>query len=288
MRLLVTCAGEKAKSKLMGLLDAEDVDRAVYSAWALAQLPDPSVNKKAIRRLAVCGTLNQEHYQAGSGIQFRVSRDLYFQQVTSGPGYARHEGPVRIPTHLLDPFDIDKQEQAFAIRLYRSMTTRNPTSSWYHLGLRRWYPSHVGLLRVMAEEDPYLKALHVKGEKVPHFPHRESAAKEIAVLTGTTAQYIGLAGERLDNGDLPRRPYPRQNAMIADFVLARIVAAGMDGRPETDDEWTARNGYTQMVTHLVHEFGDELRDALMERSRHRKLTKKLKDTGIHPWAGLAN
>ena len=81
MRLLVTCAGEKTTSKLIRLLDAEDADRAVCSAWVLVQLPDPSTRRKAIRRLATQPRCVTRHSAASAAIsQERESRSVHAQQ----------------------------------------------------------------------------------------------------------------------------------------------------------------------------------------------------------------
>ncbi len=298
LRGLATCGGSKTVEQLEPLLDADDIPRAVYAAWVLAQHPDGDVKERALRRLAVYAMFHHQAYQQGAGIDFKVARDLDFHQVTMRLNPGRNDGgsaaSPRIPSRLRLPFTLDQKEQAFSIRAYRHILSERPSgcfprlrSLWRPSGT--WDASHLPLFRVAVREDTRLEVLHVKGKKVAHFPDRKSAAQEIAAITGAKASYIGLAGEAIDSEAAPPSPYPDQNALIARFLLDRLEAAGgLLKRPESGEAWQRHNVFESILNHLMdrERFGEGLRDALVAESRRRKLVGQLRDASFSPWRNL--
>ena len=122
MRALPNCGGEKAAKALDPVLDDADAQRAVYAAWVMAQLPDPTAARKGLRRVAIMGMFNYHVYQVGEGIDFTVAPELGFHQRTQDLNHnldRSKEGPVRIPPDLLRPFPMEGTEAEYAIRCYR-------------------------------------------------------------------------------------------------------------------------------------------------------------------------
>jgi hypothetical protein len=139
--------------------------------------------------------------------------------------------------------------------------------------------------RVVIREDPYLTALHVRGQIVAHFPSRKAAAGIIARITGRPAAYLGLGGEELDSAAVPEKPYEKQHELIARFELGRIEAARFAGRPERDREWARVGAYDDILRHLAEEeqFGQELKTELLAESRRRGLAEALQAAGFSFW-----
>lgn len=298
LRVLTTCAGPKSVEAFSPLLDGEAVPRAVHAAWVLAQHPDAATAHRALRRLGLYSIFHHQMYQQGSGIDFPIAANLYFHQVTSRlnpKAYADGESAsVILPPELMAPKSLDAPEQAFLLRAYRHLITVRPFVEFWGWNFPgrdladRGDASYLPWLRIVASEDPYLRLLHVQGQKVAHFPHRQTAAKAIARLTGAPATYAGLAGETLDSAAVPAQPYDQQNQRIAQYVLGRVAAAKFSGRPQTDREWERSGAFDGVIRRLVQdEFGEALKAVFLAESRRRNLFNPLKDAGFEYWRNAA-
>lgn len=294
LRVLTACGGEKSVEALQPLLDGEDVARAVYAAWVLAQFPDPNAAKMAIRRIAIYGRFRHTCYQQGADIDFRVAPDISFHQTTerlNPKACADHDGgPVKIPQDLLRPFPLGRKEQMFAIRAYRHVirVRREYESSGFFGGFGGWsgvHESWIPLLRVIAREDPDLEVLHVKDRKVAHFPQRKKAAEEIAALTKEPSTYVGLNGEELPHSSVPSEPYKDQDALVARFLMSQIQAASFTGRPSTDAEGARRGYYDSLLRNQCEEdaFGEGLKKELLKEAKRRNIETVLKEVGFSLW-----
>ena len=276
LRVLTTCGGERAIAGLLPVLDGDDAARAAHAAWVLAQLPDEKAREKALRRLAIYGLFHHQVYQQGSGIDFTIAPDLYFHQVTGrlNPGVYESRG-LQLPVRLLEPFEFDKPEQAFSVRACRQMMLAG-SGRHYPQFPSRWPPrfssaSHLPLLEVMASEDPGLTVLHVRGEKVAHFPVRKLAAQTMAAITGRQASYVGLGGEAIDSDGFPPGPHKGRDRLIAHFVLGRLEKALAAAAPESNAQARVREAYSSVMRDLVNRFGEGLKAGLIAEARRRKL-----------------
>ena len=297
LRLLPTCGTEAAVTALAPLLDDEDVVRAVHAAWVLAQLSDKAAREKGLRRLALYAMFHHNMYQQGSGIDFHVAKEVYFHQTGSmRPGaYAARNQPVQIPTKLLAGFQLDQAEQRFAVRAYQHVQRIRPFS---HFGMQQALAlqagprgkatldkTHVPLLRIIAADDVGLEVLHVKGERVAHFPARKLAAQAVARITGQPATYVGIDKAKLDSAAFPPGPYTDQTRLVAAFLLDRIQAAALIENPSTDIDWRPVNVYNGLLMRLTQPgvFGEELKQALLAESRRRGIDQKLKAARLAVW-----
>ncbi|MHC4123612.1 MAG: hypothetical protein ACYSSI_08580 [Planctomycetota bacterium] len=294
LRILTTCAGKKTTEQLSPVLDEENVPRAVYAAWVLAQHPDETIRQKALRRVAVYAMFNHQIYQAGAGIDFAVAPNLSFHQVTENlnrrSGQQKPE-PVHIPEALLAPFEFNIYEQAFAVRAYRysRLNILFDVFPPYYLQRQRgvsWNASHLPLFRVIAREDPHLRILYVKGNKVAHFKNRKDAAEMIAGITGVKASYIGLAGEEIDSEQVPPRPYKNQNKLITKHILDQIEAVGILKQPEGNIRYNRREALMRMIRYLTEELGKNLEDELIAESHRRNIALELKNAHFSLWRNV--
>lgn len=299
LRILTTCSGDKTAEQLLPVFDEQDVPRAIYAAWILAQHPDESVKQKAIRYLAIYALFYHQTYQAGSGIDFTIAPDLSFHQTLTSfnrTDYKQSSNPVTIPRELLVPFGLNEREQAFAIRAYRYSQYKNRHDIFppFHFQLGRdisWDASHLPLFRVIAYEDPHLSVLFVKGQKVAHFKNRKAAAQIIAGITNEKASYTGLAGEEIDSQDVPPQPYKNQDQLIARFIMDQIESLKIQGRPQTDAEWRDRDIFDSMLRNLTsldsyNSFGVSLKNELIAESRRRNIAVELKKAGFSLWRDI--
>jgi len=296
LRLLTTCAGPKSAEVLQKLLDEENVSRAVYAAWVLAQNPDEQVRQKGLRRVAIYAMFNHQMYQQGSGIDFQIAPDLSFHQVTGrlNPGtYNERPVPVTIPDHFLIPFTWDEKEQAFSIRAYRSILWKryhsNPVDFleryvWPQSNVDSLDNSLLPLLKVIAQEDPVLSLLYIKGIQVAYFRNRHMAAKVISKITGETATYPGLEGEAIDSAQTPEQPYENQNQQVAEFVLGQIKAANIEIEPKSDEDWNRREPLRYWIYDLIEKGGPELKEALFVEAKQRNMSEDLEKTRFSIWA----
>jgi hypothetical protein len=290
LRVLTTCGGNNSVVALKMMLDDPSAHRALHAAWVLAQLPDKVAAQQALRRVAIYALFYHQMYQQGSGIDFPIVRGLSFHQPT-GWLNSQHQtvqppAPVVIPSGLMVPRQLDESEQAFVVRSYRAavpgqMLQQHILSGWH----RDLDASYLPLLRVIARDDPDLAVLHVKGRRVAHFPQRKAAAEVTARLTGRPASYLGLNGEEMDSAALPLQPYLKQEELVAGFILDRIVAADLLGRPQTDAEWNRREPFNRIIQHLTdpEKFGAPLSDEFLRLSQERQLSEKLKNAGFAQW-----
>ena len=296
LRVLTTCAGKKTAEQLLPRLDGDDVSGAVYAAWVLAQHSDSVVAGKALRRVAIHAMFHRQVYQSGAGIGFAIAPDLRFHQVTEdynrGKGQ-RKTGPVHIPDDLLVPFAFDEQEQAFAIRAYRYWRygTQYLLGGWpsYYRPDKRVLSgadSHLPLLQMIADEDPYLRVLHVKGKKVGHFANRRSAAATIANITNAGASYVGLAGEEIDSECTPLQPYQDQNDLVARYVLDQITTVGISKQFQENMQGRRSEALRGMIRNLTEQLGDDLKEELVVQSIRRGIAAKLKDAHFSIWRDL--
>lgn len=273
MRLLAKFGGDEAAKALTGVLDDPAMPRALLAAWSLAQIGKPEVRELGLRRLAIYGLFRHQIYQQGSGIDFRVADDLSFHQTTGwlNPGARREQQQaVRFTDELLGTFALTPAEQQFAIRAYRH-TLEEGGSDEILPGLID-FPFHspmdasyAPLLQVVAAEDPHLKPLYIKGQKVADFPQRRSAAEQLARITKRPASYSGLAGEQIDSAQVPHGPYKEQDVLIARYALDRIIKGLPKLAPRTDAEWRQISWRNTYLTRLVERdsgFGDELKQAI--------------------------
>jgi len=296
LRVLATCAGDRTAKQLSPILDEENIPRAVYAAWVLAQHPDKTVRQKALRRVAIYAMFNHQIYQVGAGIDFTIAPDLPFSQFTGHlVGYLEGRGgqgaeQVHIPDDLLVPFEFDGHEQDFAIRAYRHSRLESLFAfPPYYLQSSRgvsWDTSHLPLFRVIVCEDPYLGILYVKGNKVAHFTNRRVAAEIITGITNAKASYIGLAGEEIDSQQVPLQPYENQNKLIARYVLDQIKAAEIRKQPQDNIQHNRLETLRQMIRNLTDELGDELKKELIAESNRRNMTLELKNAGFSIWQNI--
>jgi|GEM_PF-7015395 len=294
MRVLPTCCGDETAEKLLPILDDDDVKRAVYAAWVLAQHPDEQVRKKGLRRLAIYAIFHHSVYQAGAGIDFSIARNISFHQDTVNMRRSQKLSGM-IPRELLQPFELNEREQEFSIRAYRFTRFKNHQQHMY--GFEEysgwptpWTTSHLPLLRVIAREDPRLTVFHVQGKLVPHFPHRRHATQAIARLTGRKATYFDLSGAQLDSETVPQ-PYENQNNMIARYILDLIEQANVLGPAESDAEWNRSQAYEFQIRQLIgygdrQAFGNELKQALILESERRGKKEQLIKANFSIWRDL--
>jgi hypothetical protein len=288
MRVLLACGGEKTVKALDPILDDADVQRAVYAAWVMAQLPDKAAAAKALRRLAIFGMFHHQMYQQGAGIDFRIAPGLSFHQTTErlNPdprAYSSGEGPVWIPPDMLKPFALQDAEQQYAVRCYRltQVPVRTyPVGDHFLSPWRMWSkgflshdPSYLPLLKTIAMEDLHLKRLMVKGQAVAHFDYRQRAARAIAAITGEKATYAGLGGETLDSQAFPE-PYKDQDILLARFVLDRIQKARPPANSEKDQQSGQVEAYHSMVLHIQEQFGAQVLAAIREEAKNRGVEMK--------------
>lgn len=290
LRLLTTCGGPAAIRALTPLLDDRDLQRGIYAAWVLAQLPDAAVARRAQRRLGLCGLFHHYVAQQSGGIAFLVAPELYFSQTTGELNQRYDTGAARalaLPVEALLPTKLDAAEQQFVIGAYRqawqtaSGGLQFPSEDF--LAMRQLDASYVALLLVIAAEDPWLDALHVQGNTVAHFIHRQQATQTLARLTGQKATYRGLAGEPLDSTETPPTPYTNQNIRIAHYLLDLIQQAKLTPKPQNDAEWNRVNFFNTWLGRLRDAFGDELKDAIKTEAAHRTLTGQLREAGLEWW-----
>ncbi|MCU0916334.1 MAG: hypothetical protein MUC88_17490 [Planctomycetes bacterium] len=296
LRVLATCGRTATVAALRPILDGPDVPRAVYAAWVLAQLPDEAAAQTGLRRVAIFATFHHQIYQQGAGIDFPIAPHLSFHQVTQRlnpdpADYSYGEGPVRIPEELLEPFPLDKNEQAFAVAGYR-WSRRPQWSSTHVLPLfnRQWGTAplladapaldagYVPLFKVMATEDVGVKRLMVAGQAVAYFPYRQRAAQALAAITGRRATYLGLAGEKIDSAAAPRA-YQNQDKLLAGFVVDQIVKAAPPDDPQSEAQWQQVSALQSLIPHLRNEFGEQIVPAIRAEAARRKanLAKILPD-----------
>ena len=291
LRVLTTCAGDRTAKTLAPLLDENNVPRAVYAAWVLAQHPDKNVSTLAVRRLAVYAMFNHQMYQQGAGIDFPIACNLSFHQVTSSynPGaYRGRKESVQIPGNLLTSLVMDTKEKAFSIRAYRHIARgygghRTIASTFLFHPHGPWNMSHVPLLRVVAVEDPYIEAVHIKGKKVAHFRKRRCAAQALSKLLNGPMKYLALDGARIVSDELPSAPYDNQDLLLARHALDMVQASGITRRPENQDEWTRHNRLESAMRHLVEQFGLGVERELLAEAKRRKLTDTLKTANFRLW-----
>ncbi|MEN8128403.1 MAG: hypothetical protein ABFR90_11470 [Planctomycetota bacterium] len=291
LRVLTTCSGEETAKKLLPILDEENVRCTVYAVWILAQHPDEAIKQKGLRRVAVYAMFNHQIYQQGEGIDFTIAPDLSFHQVTgylNRRDYQQKRRPVQIPDNFLVPFELDENEQSFAIRAYRHTRFRRIFDIGFppfYLHNRRdvsWDASHLPLFQVIAVEDPYLGILYVKGKKVAHFKNRKPAAEIIADITKTKSSYTGLAGEAIDSEQTPLQPYKNQNKLIAQYILDQIESIEIPTEPQQQrleyNVYRRCEALERMMRNLVHELGDDLKKELIAESVNRGIAEDLKNT----------
>ncbi len=288
LRVLTTCAGQESIEYLLPELNKKDVQRVVHAAWVLAQIADGNVKQKAVRRLAIYAMFNRVMGQQSSGIAFNVAPNLgFYQQISSlNQKETDSDGSQLIPSELLQPFKMNRQEQRFAVRAYRY--TRKPGRQirgprGRSRLLRFQVPSALPLLKVVAAEDPYLKAVHVQGKEVAHFPRRKTAAQTIAKITGEKTSYIGLAGEKIPSDEMRRQPYEDQKRLIAEFVLDRIESYAPDGNPSTDLERRIVDAQERLLSDLIRQFGEGLNQRILAEAEQRGLSERLKKAGYSLW-----
>jgi hypothetical protein len=187
---------------------------------------------------------------------------------------------------------LDPAEQTSLVRDYRDVlgSRRQYAMMSYFILFERPYgqpadATYIPLFEVAAREDPELQALHVRGRKVAHFPHRQAAAQNLARLTGKPASYLGLTGEALAHDQPPSEPYPDQNLLIARFLLDRIQAANLKAEPASDRDWSRVGYFNDLILHLTDEqqFGAGLRDALLHEAQRRQLGQALQKAGFSLW-----
>jgi inhibitor of cysteine peptidase len=287
MRVLATCGGPKTVETLAPILDGDDVRRAIYAAWVMAQLPDKTAAEKGIRRVAIFGLFNHCVYQQGAGIDFSIAPDLNFHQMTGrlNPdprAYAGGEGPVRIPEKLLSIFSFDEAEQPFAVRCYR--LTESSEYGWFMLQSNvdflhaNWWSgrsskpdmdkSHLPLLREVAVRDSHIERLMVQGRPVSHFSIRRLAAQAIAAITKEKAAYIGLVGETLDSEAFPK-PYPNQEQLLATYFVDRIENARLVPKPQRDADWRRIDFCREPIRRTEERLRCRLGDAIRQEAKRR-------------------
>jgi len=200
-----------------------------------------------------------------------------------------------IPQELLQPFELNGQEQEFSIRAYRFTRFKNHHQHMYGFGsfygrTTPWTVSHIPLLRVIAREDPRLTVFHVQGKKVPHFPHRRQAAQAIARLTGHKTAYLDLAGDEIDSKDFPQ-PYQNQNDMIAGYIMDLIEQGNIIHSPGSDAQWSRREAYKIQIRELIGSdpgrgFGSGLKQTLYAESSRREMKEQLTKANFSIWRDL--
>jgi hypothetical protein len=296
LRVLTTCAGSNTVVQLGPRLDGTNLPAARYAAWVLTQTSDSTAARKALRRLALHALFCHQTYQQGAGIDFEIAPDLYFHQTTErlNPGAyldTAHSG-VQIPRELMLPTRLDAAEQTFLVRDYRDMlaSRREYVMGDYFMRFERPYgqpadDTYIPLFEAAACEDTELQALYVQGHKVAHFRHRQTAAQNLARLTGKPASYLGLTGEALAHDQPPPQPYPDQNLLLARFLLDRIQAANLRERPGSDRDWSRVGYFNDLILRLTEEekFGAELKDALRQEAERRQVSPTLKTAGLSLW-----
>jgi len=299
LRLLPGCEGDKTSKKLTPLLDDKCTSRAVYAAWVLAQHPDTSTREKALRRFAIYAWFQHQMHQQGSGIGFTIAPQLSFGQVTSSSNTnayrrARALQTLTIPPALLDTFDLDKEEQSFSIRAYRTLALdfpdfRREIILGHPFRPRGWKSSHLPLLETVSREDPDLRVLYVRGEKVADFPNRRATAQVIAKVTGKPAVYHGLAGERIDSAAFPPKPYQEQDVLVARYLLDRIEKMGVPNAPLSDAAHRKRDSMSRQLSVLTSTessgFGKDLRMALRAEAEKRGIAARLRNAGFAVFVG---
>lgn len=299
LRLLPGYEGDETSKRLTPLLDDECTSRAVYAAWVLAQHSDAGIREKALRRFAIYAWFQHQMHQQSSGIGFTIAPDLSFHQVTAAYNLNAYPPAPRtaltIPPTLLEAFDLDKEEQSFSIRAYRASALDPPDfrraitlGDSFRPG--EWKASHLPLLETVAREDPDLRVLHVRGEKVADFPNRRAAAQAIAKVTGKPAFYQGLTGERIDSAAFPPKPYQDQDALVARYLLDRIEKMGVPNvRPTTDAAYRKWDSMSTQVSSLTSTessaFGKDLRTALRAEAEKRGIAAKLRSAGVEAFVG---
>ena len=295
--LLTTCAGPKSTKVLQALLDEEDVSRAVYAGWVLAQNADEQISQKGLRRVAIYALFNHQVYQAGSGIDFQIAHDLSFHQVTGrlNPGtYKERPAPVTIPDDLLKPFTWDEKEQAFSIRAYRSMLWKSHFS--HPLNFLRVYrfpqrprmiepldETFLPLMAVVVQEDPEIRIKFKQGNPIACFPNRQAAAKIISNITGEKTTYPGLAGELLESDQIPEKPYDNQNQRIAESVLDQIQEADIVTGPASQKGWDRREALRYWIRDLTEKAGTELKETILAESQRREIAEDLEKERFSIW-----
>ena len=296
LRVLITCAGSQTIRELEQRLDSTNLPAARYAAWVLAQIPDPKIARKALRRLALHALFCHQVYQQGEGIDFEIAPDLSFHQSTGWlnlgvtPNNAR--SGLNIPTDLMLPTRLDSDEQTFLLRDYRDVSTsaRQYMLGDYFMMFARSYGqladvTYLPMFEVASREDPTLECLYVQGRKVAHFPYRQAAAKHRVRLTGKPANYLGLTGVALTAEQVPSEPYPDQDVLIARFLLARIQDAKLLERPATDRDWSRVGYFNDMIQQLTDEqkFGVGLKDAILREAGRREIGPAMKSAGFGLW-----
>jgi len=295
MRILTTCCMGKGIATLSELMDGNDTMRAVYAAWVLAQSDDATTARRGLRRVAIFALFKHQTDQAGEGIDFAIAPGLAFRQVTSqlNPGtYQQAESPVVIPADLMVPAELSATEQAFLLTTYRYLMANPspasvPDDSFFGQHIcGRCDKSYVAFLRAVGREDPLLRVLHVRGQKVAHFPNRQSAARALVRLTGQPAAYTGLTGEQIDSDSHPVKPYPDQFTRVAKFVLQRMHDIGIPAKPETGHDWGRVSYFNRLINRLTDEytFGPALADELVAESQRQGTAPKLAEARLHLWA----
>jgi hypothetical protein len=296
MRVLVTCGKKKAARALVAILNDEDVRRGVYAGWVLAQLPEKDAAMRGLRRVAIYAMFQHQIYQQGAGIDFQIAPELSFHQVTQRlnpdpKAYARGEGPVRIPAELLAFFKLDEDEQAFAVRAYQ-LTEAGGNRTGLRVPVLQGSPfvgvpnavgmdqSYLPLLKQIAKTDSFIAPLMVKGEKVPHFKHRQIAAQRIAALTKEKAAYVGLAGESIDSADFPK-PYANQDQLLAKYFVDLFETRRPHEQTNKDVYWERLETVRTMSRQLEKEFGSGVLDAIRAEANRRGFDLK----GILPEPG---
>lgn len=297
MSILPTCSGEMTAKKLLPFLDNEDVKRAVYAAWVLAQNPDDKILQQGLRRLEIYLLFHHTYFMTGAGGDFSIDRNVKFRQVPENMYHHLEPPPIHKTIFMKDMeslrlFELNEQEQEFSIRAYRYCRLKNMSQIWFSFGHyfaepNTWNASYLPLLRVIALEDSYLTFIYVQGQKVPYFPNRRKAAQAIAKLTGQKTAYIDIAGDEMDSEAVPK-PYKNQNDLIAGYILDLIEQGNIFGPPESDTYKFRRAIYENQIHRLIGdsgrgEFENELMQVLILESEKRGMKDKLTQANFSIW-----
>ncbi|MHC4425194.1 MAG: hypothetical protein ACYSYV_03755 [Planctomycetota bacterium] len=291
MRVLVSCAGQRTAEILLPILDEQDVPRAIYATWVLAQHSDEQVREKAIRRLTIYSMFFHQTYQAGSGIDFNIAPRLSFHQTTSSIRRQEQRGDeLLIPKGRYIPSNLDEKEQEFSIRAYRHACLLGYRFHIYGLDMWRprktgWDQSHLPLLEVITREDPFIKVSVIKDKPVVHFYRRQKAAQAKAMLEAGRAFYIGLDNEKIESEKMPAGPYEGQADKTARFLIGLaqdvLVEGWQDNEVARKRAETVRQMFRNLTSkELVKDFSDELKERLISTSRMRGIGNRLKEAGF--------
>lgn len=294
-RLLTTCAGQRSIGIFEKLLDEENVSRAVYAAWVLAQNGDVQIRQKGLRRIAIYALFNQQTYQQGSGIDFNIAPGLDFHQATGWLNPQVSPSAISlatIPAELLTPFTWNGKEQAFSIRAYRSMLWKrhysDPTGflrgyAFPNSSVEKLDGTLLPLLRAIVNEDPMLRIKYKQGNPIAYFPNRQTAAQIVSKITGEKTTYPGLAGEPIDSEEIPEQSYEKQNQRIAEYVLDQIQAANIIVEPQVQNEWDQREVLRYWINDLVEQVGPELKEAFFTEAQQKGMAENLGKARFSIW-----